>query len=54
MASHNVHLGTLDYVREHPDGDFIVATETGMLYPLRKAAPGARLTPRTRRWFAST
>ena len=37
--------GMLNHVREHPDGDFIVATETGMLYPLRKAAPGARLTP---------
>ncbi len=36
--------GMLNYVREHPDGDFIVATETGMLHPLRKAAPRARLT----------
>ena len=37
--------GMLDHVREHPDGDFIVATETGMLYPMQKAAPRARLTP---------
>jgi quinolinate synthase len=37
--------GMLRYVSEHPDGDFIVATETGMLHPLRKAAPQARLTP---------
>jgi quinolinate synthase len=36
--------GMLDYVRERPTGDFIVATETGMLYPMRKTAPGARLT----------
>jgi quinolinate synthase len=36
--------GMLKHVREHPDGDFIVATETGMLHPLRKAAPRARLT----------
>ena len=36
--------GMLNYVGEHPDGDFIVATETGMLHPLRKAAPRARLT----------
>jgi quinolinate synthase len=36
--------GMLRYVGEHPDGDFIVATETGMLHPLRKAAPHARLT----------
>jgi quinolinate synthase len=36
--------GMLNHVREHPDGDFIVATETGMLYPMHKAAPRARLT----------
>jgi quinolinate synthase len=36
--------GMLSYVREHPGGEFIVATETGMLYPLRRAAPRARLT----------
>ena len=36
--------GMLRYVAEHPDGDFLVATETGMLHPLRKAAPRARLT----------
>ena len=36
--------GMLKHVREHPDGDFIVATETGMLHPLHKAAPRARLT----------
>ena len=36
--------GMLKHVAEHPDGDFIVATETGMLHPLHKAAPRARLT----------
>jgi len=36
--------GMLERVRDHPDGDFLVATETGMLHPLRKAAPPARLT----------
>jgi quinolinate synthase len=36
--------GMLSYVAQHPDGDFIVATETGMLHPLRKAAPQAQLT----------
>ena len=36
--------GMLRYVSEHADGDFIVATETGMLHPLHKAAPRARLT----------
>ena len=37
--------GMLNHVTEHPDGEFIVATETGMLYPMHKAAPRARLTP---------
>jgi quinolinate synthase len=36
--------GMLRYVSEHADGDFIVATETGMLHPLHKAAPRAHLT----------
>jgi quinolinate synthase len=48
MSEGGVHMfstsGMLNYVREHPDGDFTVATETGMLYPLHKAAPRARLT----------
>jgi len=35
----------LEHLREHPDGRFIVATETGMLYPLHEAAPRAELTP---------
>ena len=33
--------GMLDHVAEKPDGTFIVATETGMLHPLQKLAPGA-------------
>jgi quinolinate synthase len=37
--------GMLEHVTEHPEGEFIVATETGMLYPMRKAAPEARLRP---------
>jgi len=48
IADGSVHMlgtsGMLKHVREHPDGDFIIATETGMLHPLRKAAPRARLT----------
>jgi quinolinate synthase len=36
--------GMLRHVSEHSDGDFNVATETGMLHPLRKEAPWARLT----------
>jgi quinolinate synthase len=37
--------GMLNHAREHPDGEFIIATETGMLYPMGKVAPRARLTP---------
>ncbi len=33
----------LDYVQRHPDGEFIVATENGMLHPLHQVAPGATL-----------
>jgi quinolinate synthase len=35
--------GMLRRVSERPDGEFIVATETGMLYPLQQAAPRATL-----------
>ena len=45
VASEGVHIlstgGMLDHVGQDPDGTFIVATETGMLHPLRKMAPGA-------------
>jgi quinolinate synthase len=43
--------GMLEHVREHPDGEFIVATETGMLYPLQQAAPRARLVEANRMAF---
>jgi len=33
----------LDYVKGKPDGEFIVATENGMLHPLHQAAPSANL-----------
>jgi quinolinate synthase len=33
----------LDYVGRNPDGEFIVATENGMLHPLRQVAPEASL-----------
>jgi quinolinate synthase len=35
--------GMLEYVKEHPESEFIVATETGMLYPMARAAPRAKL-----------
>jgi quinolinate synthase len=33
----------LDYVQKRPDGEYIVATENGMLHPLQQAAPAASL-----------
>ncbi len=35
--------GMLDHVARNPGGEFIVATENGMLHPLHRAAPGATL-----------
>jgi quinolinate synthase len=43
--------GMLRHVAENPDGEFIVATETGMLYPLQQAAPHARLIEANRMAF---
>ena len=37
--------GMLRYARESDAGEFIVATETGMLYPLREQNPGKRFIP---------
>jgi len=34
--------GMLRYAEQHPDANAVVATETGMLYPLRSAAPDAQ------------
>ncbi len=46
VAPEGVHMlstgGMLHYAREHPGGTAIVATETGMLHPLRHAAPDAQ------------
>src|SRR5215218_886594 len=47
IDSEGVHMlstsGMLRHAREHPEGEFIVATETGMLHPMEKAAPEAEL-----------
>jgi quinolinate synthase len=55
VNSDGVHMlstsGMLKHVTEHPDGEFIVATETGMLYPLQQAAPQARLIEANRMAF---
>jgi len=43
--------GMRNYVEEHPEGKFIVATENGMLYPLQQAAPKANLVEANRMAF---
>jgi quinolinate synthase len=43
--------GMLAHVEANPDGDFIVATENGMLYPLQQAAPQANLVEANRMAF---
>jgi quinolinate synthase len=55
VESEGVHMlstsGMLDHVEANPDGEFIVATETGMLYPLQQAAPQANLIEANRMAF---
>ena len=55
VDSDGVHMlstsGMLEHVERHPEGEFIVATETGMLYPLQQAAPQARLIEANRMAF---
>ena len=43
--------GMLRHVEAHPAGEFIVATENGMLYPLHQAAPQANLIEANRMAF---
>src|SRR5262249_242729 len=47
VDSEGVHMlstsGMLKQVSSEPEGEFIVATETGMLYPMHEAAPEAEL-----------
>ena len=43
--------GMLDYIEKHPDGEYIVATENGMLYPLQQIAPQAHLIEANRMAF---
>jgi quinolinate synthase len=55
IASEGVHMlstsGMLKHVESRPDGSYIVATETGMLYPLEQAAPQAELVAANRMAF---
>jgi quinolinate synthase len=52
VDSEGVHMlstgGMLDHVRGNPGGEFIVATENGMLHPLQQAAPRASLVEANR------
>jgi quinolinate synthase len=41
----------LRHVEQNPEGEFIVATENGMLYPLQQAAPRANLVEANRMAF---
>jgi quinolinate synthase len=38
-------------MQRHPEGEYIVATENGMLYPLQQAAPDAKLIEANRMAF---
>jgi quinolinate synthase len=55
VDAEGVHMlstsGMLKHVESKPDGSYIVATETGMLYPLEQAAPGADLIAANRMAF---
>jgi quinolinate synthase len=55
IEAEGVHMlstsGMLRHVEANPDGEFIVATETGMLYPLQQAAPQAHLIEANRMAF---
>jgi len=55
VSGDGVHMlstsGMLQHVEANPDGSFIVATETGMLYPLEQAAPRADLIAANRMAF---
>jgi quinolinate synthase len=55
IDAEGVHMlstsGMLSHVKANPSGEFIVATENGMLYPLRQAAPQANLVEANRMAF---
>jgi quinolinate synthase len=55
IEAEGVHMlstsGMQKHVEANPEGEFIVATENGMLYPLQQAAPRASLTEANRMAF---
>jgi quinolinate synthase len=57
IAPEGVHMlstsGMQQHVEANPEGEFIVATENGMLYPLQQAAPQANLIEANRMAFCS-
>jgi quinolinate synthase len=57
IDAEGVHMlstsGMQKHVEAHPEGEFIVATENGMLYPLQQAAPQANLIEANRMAFCS-
>jgi quinolinate synthase len=55
VEAEGVHMlstsGMLRHVEANPEGSYVVATETGMLYPLQQAAPQANLIEANRMAF---
>jgi quinolinate synthase len=55
ISAEGVHMlstsGMISHVEANPEGEFVVATETGMLYPLQQAAPKAKLFEANRMAF---
>jgi quinolinate synthase len=55
ISADGVHMlstsGMLTHVEANPEGEFVIATETGMLYPLQQAAPKAKLIEANRMAF---
>ncbi|MSO42125.1 MAG: quinolinate synthase NadA [Solirubrobacterales bacterium] len=55
IDSEGVHIlstsGMLEKIKEKPEGTYVVATENGMLHPLHKAAPQAKLVEANRMAF---
>jgi quinolinate synthase len=43
--------GMIEHVKANPEGEYIVATENGMLYPMAQAAPEAKLIEANRMAF---
>ena len=55
IDAEGVHMlstsGMQKHVEDNPEGEFVVATENGMLYPLQQAAPRANLIEANRMAF---